>query len=290
MPCLVAAVAFVALVFFTVSPSFAQTWFARGQFHEASDELRAPGFWGADSGNMVRDDGSNGDVVAGDGIFSCLVPAAQAPGRYEFKIASLDWSDEAPVGFNINCVVETFEADEPILVTFDTNVYSDGWIPTTRAVWSDHLVQPLLGWFVVGGVPELGSWDPTSGLVAVPSGDLFRAVVWIDTVGPTEYKWTADLSWVWQEVGGQGFSIRDIERRAARRNALRHIEFRPPRQRHHIAPAKQQAGDIGHRIPAQRKGHAPDRDREDHDHQEGEAAKVIAEQRDAILLGHHRVP
>ena len=209
MPCLVAAVAFVALVFFTVSPSFAQTWFARGQFHEASDELRAPGFWGADSGNMVRDDGSNGDVVAGDGIFSCLVPAAQAPGRYEFKIASLDWSDEAPVGFNINCVVETFEADEPILVTFDTNVYSDGWIPTTRAVWSDHLVQPLLGWFVVGGVPELGSWDPTSGLVAVPSGDLFRAVVWIDTVGPTEYKWTADLSWVWQEVGGQGFSIRD---------------------------------------------------------------------------------
>ena len=194
----------------TTSAAFAQPWYARGAFYSAANELGQPGLWGADSGNEVRDDGIGGDAVASDGIFSRLITTAVGPGRYEFKIGNLDWSDDAPTGFNINCVIETFVANDQVLVTFDTNTYLDGRIPQTRMVWSDRLVQPLQGWYVVGDIPELGAWDPMLGVLAYPTGTgLFSATVYIGAAGPAQYKWTADRQWIYQEVGGQGFSIRD---------------------------------------------------------------------------------
>lgn len=191
--------------------SQAETWYARGAYYSASGELGQSGLWGADAGNRLVDDGTYGDAVAGDNIYSRLVTSTEGPGWYEFKIGTVNWSDDAPDGYNINCGLATTVPQDQVLITFDTNVYSDGWTPTTRMVWCDKLVQPAIGWFVVGGAPALGDWNPSFGAPATlkPTG-LYMATVTLLSAGTVGYKWTADRTWVIQEVSGQGFSIRDM--------------------------------------------------------------------------------
>ncbi len=196
----------------TSAPARAADWYARGSFYEASSELATPGAWGADSGNLLRDDGTGGDAVAGDGILSRMVIANVPAGTYEFKVGTLTWSTGYPDGYNINLHVRLAEANQEVLVTFDTNVYDDGWLPVTHMIWSDRLVQPDIGWCVVGSIPELGSWSPPFGRDAFlqPSG-IYLAHVHINSPGALEYKWTADLDWMIQEVSGQGYCIRDMD-------------------------------------------------------------------------------
>jgi hypothetical protein len=193
------------------APAHATDWYARGSFYEASDELGVSGAWGADSGNLLLDDGTGGDAVAGDGILSRAIATNVPAGVYEFKVGTLTWSSGFPDGYNINLRVRLTEADQEALVTFDTNMYDDGWLPVTHMIWSDRLVQPDIGWYVVGDIAELGSWAPAFGLEAElqPSG-IYLAHTYIGTTGPIEYKWTADLAWIIQEVNGQGYCIRDM--------------------------------------------------------------------------------
>jgi len=74
----------------------------------------------------LYDDGSNGDVTPHDGVFTPLVTVATA-GRHEFKVANEDWSVNYPPSGN--SWLDTTAPDEVVTVTFDTNLYDDGWLP-----------------------------------------------------------------------------------------------------------------------------------------------------------------
>ena len=44
----------------------------------------------------MYDDGTHGDVTSGDVVYTALLTVATA-GRYEFKVASEDWSTSYPI-------------------------------------------------------------------------------------------------------------------------------------------------------------------------------------------------
>ncbi len=180
------AVALVAMI-----ATSADAFYARGAYYAD---------WAADAGNELRDDGTNGDKVAGDGIFSGLITADVVAGDYEFKVANADWSISYP---NSNVWITTTEDNQQILFTFDTNTYDDGWFPATNIVWSDAL---RLGssWEITGGASEIGSWTPGDGAAASFVNDRWEVVVDFATTGMIEYKWTADAVWTVQQFGTDG--------------------------------------------------------------------------------------
>ncbi|NIV33272.1 MAG: hypothetical protein GWN58_28645, partial [Anaerolineae bacterium] len=89
-------------------------WYVRGGFNG----------WGLD--DPMYDDGTHGDAGAGDGIFTAQVTIGSA-GRYEFKVAVEDWSDGHPGSGN--SWLDTTVDGETVTITFDTNLYTDGWLP-----------------------------------------------------------------------------------------------------------------------------------------------------------------
>ncbi|HSR34878.1 MAG TPA: choice-of-anchor X domain-containing protein, partial [Anaerolineae bacterium] len=64
----------------------------------------------------MYDDGAHGDGAAGDGIYGALVTIPSA-GRYEFKVATDDWSVNYPAD---NSWLDTTAADEVVILTLDT--------------------------------------------------------------------------------------------------------------------------------------------------------------------------
>jgi len=192
------------------APARAADWYARGNFYAASNELGAAGPGGADTGNLLRDDGTGGDAVAGDGILSREITATVSAGIFSFKVESLDGSSEYPEGSEVNVPIRLTQANQPVLVTFDTNVYADGWFPPTHVVWCDRLVEPQISWCVVGDAFELGSWSPPYGLEAhLQANGLYLGRAHMNSAGAVTYKWTADLAWNIQEVSAQGICVGD---------------------------------------------------------------------------------
>ncbi|NIS21006.1 MAG: hypothetical protein GWN89_14025, partial [Thermoplasmata archaeon] len=63
----------------------------------------------------MYDDGTHGDVVAADGVYTALVTVATAD-RYEFKIASEDWSTSYPGSGN--SWLDTTTDGETVTITF----------------------------------------------------------------------------------------------------------------------------------------------------------------------------
>jgi len=180
---LVAAVVWAA-------PAGAQ-WYARGGFYNG---------WAADAGNELNDLGANGDVAAGDGIFSRLVTASEPAGSYIFKIAVSDWSTSYP---GSDVPIQTTVDNQVIFFSLDTNAHGDGWYPDTNIVWSDALKQSSI-WRLVGGAPELGNWDPAAGPQAIFVDSFFDVFVEISLAGNYEYKWTANNEWGLQQLGLDG--------------------------------------------------------------------------------------
>jgi hypothetical protein len=118
----------------------------------------AGGFNGwSEDGFPLNDDGLDGDLIGGDGLFS-LDLVIETPGRYEFKINACDWATSYP---NSNAWVITSEPDQVVKFTFDTNDYSGdaGWpfYPTTNIVnaWDDF-PSPFVA---VGGWQ---GWNPNN--------------------------------------------------------------------------------------------------------------------------------
>jgi hypothetical protein len=185
------------------SNALAQDFYVRGNYYVASDELGAAGEWGADSGNLLVDDGTSGDLVAGDGIFSRLVTSTQLAGDYEMKVGMLDWSMSYP---DENIPVFLTEDNQSFLVTHDTNTYADGFLPATNIVTTDVWYTPTMGWYVVGEPAELGAWDETQSVQATElASGLFRLEATFAADGTINYKWIADQTYGPIEAAGTGF-------------------------------------------------------------------------------------
>ncbi len=123
--------------------------------------------WNANT-DLMFDDGTNGDAVAGDGIHSRLLTIATA-GRHEYKNATLDWAESWP-GSGNNWFITDMDNVE-VLFIFNTNAMGDGWLPdsywgmTDYTFANSHVVVGDLG-------DELGGtdWDPAGSLVMHDDG------------------------------------------------------------------------------------------------------------------------
>lgn len=123
----------------------------------------AGGFQGWDNDDTpLNDDGLNGDLIGGDGVFSLDYTLANA-GRDEFKIVECgNWGNAYPTN---NAWVITSAANQTVKFTFDTNDHSGDVIQLSPAqnivnVWDDAPVT----WTAVG---DWQGWDNTNPATAM---------------------------------------------------------------------------------------------------------------------------
>jgi glycosidase/fibronectin type 3 domain-containing protein len=155
-------------------------WYARSDFN------------GWDTTDPMYDDGTNGDAVAGDGIFSAQVTTATA-GRHEFKIATEDWSASFPGSGN--SWLETTTADETVTITFDTNTHADGWLPETNIIGVS--IEPGT-WTAVGDWQGWDNANPATAMTAL-GGGVYGLITSIASPGTYQYK--AVKTGTWDAVG-----------------------------------------------------------------------------------------
>lgn len=118
----------------------------------------------------IYDDGTNGDLIGGDGVFSLDYTVA-TPGRYEWKMLECgNWNNAYPAA---NSWFNTTASNQVVKFTFDTNDHSSdvGWplVPTTNIVnaWDDlpasfNAVGDFQGWN--NGDPNYTLTDSGSGV------------------------------------------------------------------------------------------------------------------------------
>jgi len=125
--------------------------------------------WSTTPGPATRlyDDGTHGDCAAGDGIFTGTFTVSNSSGTGLDRVNVLDGSNTYPATGGV-----PFKSwnGATVIVSYDTNVYSDGYLPQTNIVWVDTAKRFLPG--DVGGptgvhvtgdfVSDLGgsNWNP----------------------------------------------------------------------------------------------------------------------------------
>lgn len=184
---------FLALLF-SLS-AFGQTWYARGDFNG----------WG--TSDQLYDDGTNGDPVAGDSIYSKLITIAAA-GRYEWKVATSDWSTSYP---SSNSWLRTTNNNVQLLFTFDANFYPDVWLPNTNIINCSDQIPPSNNVVAVGdhnswnnsGTEIMhddgldGDWQAGDGIFA------YHIIV----ASPGSYNWKPTWYGTWDAWGSDNRSI-----------------------------------------------------------------------------------
>ncbi|MBZ0180161.1 MAG: T9SS type A sorting domain-containing protein [Melioribacteraceae bacterium] len=172
-----------------------ETWYVRGSFNE----------WNATE--VMNDEGIDGDAAAEDGIFSAAI-SITTPGRYEWKIATDDWSINYPVE---NSWLVTTESNQNVLFTFNTNSMGDGWLPSQYIINADDQLPPT-NTIVAAGYHN--SWNNagsetmydngTNGDIAAGDGIYcYHAVI----SSPGNYGWKPVISGSWDAWGSNNRSI-----------------------------------------------------------------------------------
>jgi len=161
-------------------------WYVRGEFNG----------WGTD--NPMNDAGSNGDAVAGDGIFTALASIATT-GRYEFKVANEDWSTAYPASGN--SWLETTLDGEDVTITFNTNNLSDGWLPETHIIGVS--TEPG-AWTAVG---DWEGWDNANPATAMSSLGNGQYELLTSIASPGSYQFKAVKTGTWDAVGADGRGV-----------------------------------------------------------------------------------
>ena len=164
----------------------APVWYVRGDFNG----------WG--TGDPLFDDGSHGDPVAGDGVYTAMVTVPSA-GRYEFKIATEDWSTGYPTSGN--SWLEASAAGEMATVTFDTNTTVDDWLPETHIIGVSS--EPG-AWTAVGDWQGWDNADPATAMTAL-GGGLYELTTSLPSPGAYQYK--AVKTGTWDAIGADGRSV-----------------------------------------------------------------------------------
>jgi len=153
------------------------------------------------------DDGTNGDAVAGDGIYSRAFTVANGSDVAKLNVFYNNNTYPATGGYPFKATTGTL-----VLVSFDTNSYADGYLPSTNIVWvqpSKRLLpgDPLgptsvhvTGDFVadLGG----GNWNPADPLTQLSDlGNGIYGVTFPGSIVPamSSKNWKATGgSWDWQ--------------------------------------------------------------------------------------------
>ncbi|MCI0709275.1 MAG: alpha amylase N-terminal ig-like domain-containing protein [Chloroflexi bacterium] len=131
-------------------------------------DWQSPSQWDAVA-NPLHDDGTNGDAVASDGIYSATYTIA-TPARYSWKvIEACDWANASwPAGFGVDSWLNTTVIDQAITFTFDTNIYGDGYVPVTNILHADDNLGT--SFTAVGDFNGNNTSDPLGSLSDVGGG------------------------------------------------------------------------------------------------------------------------
>ncbi|MBN1954695.1 MAG: PKD domain-containing protein [Anaerolineae bacterium] len=164
-------------------PDAGPPWYVRGEFNS----------WGT---WLMYDDGSNGDVTPGDGIYTLATTIATA-GRYEWKVADDIWETSYPP--NNAWIVTTLE-NQVVTFTFDSNGYADGWSPSSNIV---NAVDGTTTWTAVGDWQGWDNGNPDTAMVDI-GGGLYAHTTVIPAAGLHQYKVT--YTGTWDAVGPEGGS------------------------------------------------------------------------------------
>jgi glycosidase len=162
------------------------SWYLRGSMNG----------WG--TSDPLYDDGTHGDLVAGDGVYSLAYPLASA-GNYEWKIAKSDWS----VGYPNNNAWLIVTAGQTVRFTLDTNTYNDGWWPQSNIASANDNIPT--NWTAVG---DWQSWNNSNSATALWNWSPGQYVVTytIPVAGVYNYKVSRTGSWD-QQYGAGGRSV-----------------------------------------------------------------------------------
>jgi len=161
-------------------------WLVRGSFNG----------WAGDD-YPLYDDGTHGDVTAGDNIFTAEI-AIPSAGRHEFKVTTADWSTSYPPA---NSWLVT-QADNQIVTIFlDANLYEDGWLPAANRI---GVLDSTTAWTAVGNWQGWNNANPDTGMADAGDGT-FRLTYAIPAPGTYEYK--AVATGTWDAVGADGRNV-----------------------------------------------------------------------------------
>ncbi|MBE2223741.1 MAG: alpha amylase N-terminal ig-like domain-containing protein, partial [Anaerolineae bacterium] len=152
--------------------------------------FQSPNVWDLDD-SPLYDDGTHGDIVAGDGVFSLDYEIASA-GRYEFKVLTCgDWGTAFPYA---NSWLNTTAVNESVKFTFDTNNHSSDAGPALAPAQNIVNVWDSSSFIAVGDVV---GWDNTAtanALVNVGNG-VYVFTATVPTAGAHEGKIVSASTW-----------------------------------------------------------------------------------------------
>jgi len=160
-------------------------WYARGDMNG----------WGTT--DPMYDDGTHGDATPGDGIFTAEVVLASS-GRFEFKIATADWSASYPPSGN-SWLNAAFDG-QIVTITFDTTTHADGWLPETSVIGVD---QDPGTWTAVGDWQGWDNANPATSMTAT-GGGIYELTA--ELAAPGTYQYKAVKTGSWDAIGADGRS------------------------------------------------------------------------------------
>jgi len=189
----------LSLTLLVAGAAVAQPYYVAGDFQG----------WNAETHQMY-DDGTNGDVLAGDGIHS-LLTTVEFAGRHEWKAAEFGWAADWPVSGN--SWFYTAADNEAVLFTFNVNVVGDGWLPDGNSPHTDHSEALTLVGSLQVALGDASDWNNAGGLILHDDG-----VNGDDTAGDGFYTYSAPLAagnydWkivrngTWDSISSDGTSV-----------------------------------------------------------------------------------
>ena len=152
--------------------------------------------------DQLYDDGTHGDLVPGDGIYS-LNYTFVTTGTHEWKITVDNWSTSYP---NNNAWLIVDIPNQAVRFTLDTNTYDDGWWPQSNIANANDSIPA--DWTAVGNWQPGGTYSntlPASQLAPVAPG-LYAVTYTVSSAGSYAYKVSRTGSWD-QQYGAGGRSI-----------------------------------------------------------------------------------
>jgi hypothetical protein len=155
--------------------------------------------------DQLFDDGTHGDAVAFDGILSADITIAAA-GRYEWKVTTADWSINYPS--TGNSWVITTAPNQVVKFTFNSNLYSDSWLPTWHILNANDNPGPVVA------VGDYQSWNNAGSQVMYDNGWDGDALAgdgiycWMTTIAaPGTYYWKVVKSGSWDAWGADNRGV-----------------------------------------------------------------------------------
>ncbi len=160
--------------------SGAGTWCAAGDFNG----------WTSNS-NPLYDDGTNGDLLGGDGVFTADITIPDA-GRSEWKVTNCTWNVTYPTS---NSWLNTTAADQVVKLSFDTNDHSaDAGLDMLPVINILHAWDSSSSFTAVGSFQDWNNANPETAMTAL-GHDLYRLDAPIAAASNYEYKVVTTGSW-----------------------------------------------------------------------------------------------